>query len=466
MTNDKIIKEGEKFVYVSKDNYYSLDDYKTKLNNNILVWGCSGSGKTRGFVKPNLLQAYGSYIVSDPKGNLYNEFKDYLQEKGYKTYLLDYKNPENSNSYNMFDYVDTEEDMRKIGMMLMESKGIKSEKEPYWSLSASEYITAIIALVKTKMPKEKQNIHTVAEIINTEMIPINSNEEYLKYRLCMNHLSGKYDDFLKIIIDDNKYTIDDERCEYYVEEPIRPVGLKSYFYYLKEEEPDSYAVKMYGQHFAESADSTRQCITMEAKTIVNDYCSKSLEKMVNSSDFKLEDIGKEKTAIFVSASDTDRSLDSLVNIFYTQCMNELCDFADNKCKNSRLPIDVRFILDDFATNCKINDFDKSIAMIRSRGISASILVQNLSQLNTCYEAGAKTICSNCDTWLYYGSNDFETAELMAKQVNMPTDMLFNAPLGQCYIYRRGEKPYKSFIIEYDEFKNSKRSKDKDATYNN
>lgn len=437
---------GEKKVVVAEGYNYSLDDFETKLSNNILVLGSTGCGKTRGFVKPNLLQAYGSYIISDPKGNLYYEFKDYLKKQGYDVYLLDFKKPSRSSHYNPLEYIKTEEDIKKVAKIIIECNEQASSKDPYWAKAGTNYIAAAIALVKMKFPKERQNINEVADIVYKKEVPIFSKEEYFKYYKFRESETGL------MCRDDNEVKIDNEKCIFTVKEPIKPVDIDSYFKYLKEKNP-CIATTFYSQMFSNNNDAstTKECIYMEGAEAVSGFVTKGIRSMLEKNDFDIKDIANKKTAVFVSASDTDRSLDTIVNIFYSQCLNELCDYADNECKNSRLPIDVRFMLDDFATNCKINDFDKSIAMIRSRGISATIMLQDVNQLRVCYGDGAGTIRGNCDTWIYLGGNDVETASLMAMQVNLPFSTVYEMNNENCYVYRRGEKPYKAKKINYDEY---------------
>ena len=435
---------GERKMILAEGCEYSLNDYETKLTNNVLIFGSTGCGKTRGIVKPNLLQAYGSYIVSDPKGNLYYEFKDPLEAQGYKVYLLDFKTPIKSNHFNILEYVKSDDEIKKIAKMIVDCTGQALYANPYWANSAASLIGAVIALVKRHFPIEKQHMGTVSYIIVNRKVPFFSKEDYFSYY--------KYvtDNSVKGYTDDNEVFIDDNKCLFSVKEPILPVDINSYFVYLKSK-GFSLATDLFSQLYEtdDCAKSTKDCIYMEAAQALTSFASESIKEMLSKSDFKIKDIGNEKTAIFVSASDTDRSQDMLVNIFYSQCLNELCDYADNECENNRLPVDVRFILDDFATNCMIANFDKSIAMIRSRGISAMLMVQDINQLKHCYGNGGDTICANCDTWVYLGGNDMNTVDLMARQVNLPYENLYEMGKDECFIYRRGEKAIRAKKIDYD-----------------
>ena len=179
------------------------------------------------------------------------------------------------------------------------------------------------------------------------------------------------------------------------------------------------------------------------------YDSPDLNEMMKADDVDLESIGKKKTALFVVVSDTDRSLDGLVNIFFTQAMNVLCNYADRECEDNQLPVPVRFIMDDFATNCAIVDFQRMIASIRSRGISVMLMIQAEAQLSAMYGHDAKTIIGNCDTYVYLGGNDVETAESIAKRCNVLPEKILYMPVGTNWIFRRGQRPIngKNFVLE-------------------
>lgn len=164
-----------------------------------------------------------------------------------------------------------------------------------------------------------------------------------------------------------------------------------------------------------------------------------MNSMTANDTIDITSIGKEKTAVFVVVSDTDRSLDGLVNMFFTQAMNELCRYADKECDNNELPVNVRFILDDFATNCKINEFPRMIASIRSRGISTMLMIQSESQLMQGYAEDGKTIIANCDTYVYMGGNDVSTAQAVAERMDVPVKKILNMPVGTHWIFRRGEE---------------------------
>lgn len=169
--------------------------------------------------------------------------------------------------------------------------------------------------------------------------------------------------------------------------------------------------------------------------------------MMEENDIDFAAIGQEKTAVFVTVSDTDRSMDSLVNMFFTQTMQALCDYADNACPNNRLPVPVRFILDDFATNCRIEEFPRMISSIRSRGISVMLMIQAESQLRQGYGHDGKTIISNCDTYVYLGGNDVETAQAVSVRCDKSLKQVLYMPVGSCWVFRRGSQPVYTKLLD-------------------
>ena len=171
--------------------------------------------------------------------------------------------------------------------------------------------------------------------------------------------------------------------------------------------------------------------------------------MTASDDMDIPMLGLEKTVIFAVVSDTDRSMDPLANLFFTQAMNQLCRYADKYCKDNQLPVPVRFILDDFATNCKIGEFPRMISSIRSRGISTMLMIQSEAQLTNCYGNDGETIISNCDTYVYLGTNDVKTAQAVAERADVSVQKILHMPVGTNWIFRRGQRPIngKNFNLE-------------------
>ncbi|MCR5100158.1 MAG: type IV secretory system conjugative DNA transfer family protein [Butyrivibrio sp.] len=392
-------------MIIGKGITYSLDDFETHLNNNVLVVGASGTGKTTGIVIPNILQADGSYIISDPKGNLYNKYSEYLSFKGYKVRKLDFTHPRESAHYNFFNYTHSYMDIAKICYMLMDHGERKSKMDPFWEESAILLLRAALGYFYEREIKSEANLKNVLKLLT----------------YCRR---------------------DDEFSSGSTGEKIFESHGKN--------NPGSIAAstfKMANSGPSRTFDST--LITILSKLGIYDI--PEISEMTKDDTIDIEGIGKEKTAVFVIVSDTDRSLDALVNIFFTQAINTLCEYADNKTTDSRLPVPVRFILDDFATNCKIEEFPRIISCIRSRGISTMLMVQAESQLKKGYGDDAETIISNCDTYVYLGGNDIPTSESISVRLDVPVQRILNMPVGKEYVFRRGQEPVEAEILKPGEW---------------
>ena len=223
---------------------------------------------------------------------------------------------------------------------------------------------------------------------------------------------------------------------------------------LEREKPDSYAVRTY-KKFRVAAAKTLKSILISVNARIGLFDVPEINEMLKSDTIDITSIGDRKTALFVVVSDTDRSLDGLVNIFFSQTMNELCHHADKECKDNMLSVPTRFILDDFATNVRINEFPRMIASIRSRGISTMLMIQAESQLTEAYRNDGKTIIGNCDTYVYMGGNDVETAKAVAERCDMPVKKILNMPVGTNWIFRRGQAPINAVNIDLDSYTRSK-----------
>lgn len=397
-------------LVLAKDQYYSLDCYETQLNNNVLVVGSAGCGKTRHIVVPNILQAVGSYIISDPKGNLYKLYGNYLRKKGYTVKKIDFEKPDKSSHYNFFEYIRSEQDIIKLAHMLIFSETKKSSfADPYWDNSAEQLLSAIIALLVESRPKEEQNLACLIK--------------------CLAALQENENQPRKTAID---YMMDE----------------------LERRNKNSFAVKQYRQ-FMVAPIKTKMCTVTTVLSKFGIYSTEEITKMTSKNDIDIASIGKKKTAVFVVVSDHERSMDMLANVFYSQAMSELCDYADHHCKNNKLPVDVRFILDDFATNCVICDFPRMISSIRSRGISTMLMIQAESQLADSYGKNSATIIANCDTYVYMGGNDIDTAYAVARRCDVPVKKILYMPIGTNWIFRRGQYPINAENINHEEFVDEK-----------
>ncbi len=396
----------DNIMVLGKDQTYSLDCHKTRVNNNVLVVGTSGSGKTRGIVIPNLLQATGSYVVTDPKGNLYQTYGGYLRRKGYIVKKLDFTNPAKSARYNFFRYIRNTQDIRKIAHMLIYQNKDTGYKDPFWDEASELLLQAVIAYLWEAWPKESQNLHGLLGLIE------------------MAQVSGDMDD---------EKTPLDEMFEQYQS--------------IKKE---SFAISSYNR-FRVAASRTLRSILITVNAKLGGYDTPELTKMLSEDTVNIPAIGKDMTAIFVVVSDTDRSIDGLVNIFFTQAMNELCSVADRECENSALPRPVRFIMDDFATNCTIAEFPRMISSIRSRNISTMLMIQAESQLTEHFGHDGRTIIGNCDTYVYMGGNDVETARAVSERCNIPMQKVLNMPVGSSWIFRRGQAPVNGEVLDLETY---------------
>lgn len=400
----------ENTMILAQDQYYSMDCYKTKVNNNVLVVGTSGAGKTRSIVIPNILQATGSYVVSDPKGNLYRKYGRYLESKGYKVRKLDFTNPTSSAHYNPFKYIKDRQDIVKIAHMLIYQRKGGGHTDPFWDEASQLLLQSIIAYLLEAARPDERTFHSMMKLLAT----------------CQT--SG---DFC-----DNKTVLD------------------VIFEELDKKDKNSYAVATYNK-FRIAADKTLRSILISTYARLGLFDTPELDKMMKCDDISITSIGKTKTALFVVVSDTDRSMDGLANVFFTQAMNELCRYADQECADSRLPVPVRFILDDFATNCKIAEFPRMIASIRSRGISTMLMIQAESQLTECYGYDGTTIIGNCDTYIYLGGNDVGTARAVAERCDLPLMKILTMPVETNWIFRRGQMPINGRNFNVDDMLKAK-----------
>lgn len=423
MMNPNNIKAvPEDAMILGENQYYSRDCIKTQLNNNVIVVGTSGAGKTRYIVMPNLLQATGSYIVSDPKGNLSKKMGPYLKSKGYEVITIDFIHPEKSLRYNPIGFCRTTSDVRKLAHIIVNEmskmSGSKSV-DPFWDETSEILISACIGYMTetSELNENEKNLTTLAKLIKE------ANRD---------QRGGTASRGRSLL---------DQRMERHKER-------------MRMQNKESWAVERYDEYNT-SPDKTQATINVCALAKMATFDTVETRKMLVANDIDFTSIGKKPTALFVEVSDTDRSMDILVNLFYSQLMNELCMFADDKCKNSCLPVPVQFILDDFATNARIDNFHNMIANIRSRGISAMIMVQSEAQLYAGYDVNAQTIIDNCNTYVYMGGSNPHMAETIAKRANKPAPKILNMPLGMSWIFRRGQEPILCHNFDLEWFEKEK-----------
>ena len=355
---------------------------KYARNKNILVIGGSGSGKTRFFVKPNLMQMHSSYVVTDPKGTVLLECGKLLQRKGgYRIKVLNTINFKKSMKYNPFAYLRSEKDILKlVNTIIANTKG-EGEKssEDFWTKAEKLYYTALIGYIWYEAPDEEKNFTTLLEMINA-----------------------------------SEAREDDEDFQ-------NPVDLM--FERLEEKDPEHFAVKQY-KKYKLAAGKTAKSILISCGARLAPFDIKELRDLMETDEMELDTIGDRKTALFVIISDTDDTFNFVVSILYTQLFNLLCDKADDKY-GGRLPVHVRCLLDEFANIGQIPKFEKLIATIRSREISASIILQSQSQLKAIYKDNADTIVGNCDTTLFLGGKEKTTLKEISEILGKETIDSFN-----------------------------------------
>ncbi len=348
---------------------------KYARNKNILVIGGSGSGKTRFFCKPSLLQGHSSYVCTDPKGTLLPEIGSFLERQKYRIKCLNLINFKKSMRYNPLAYIRSEKDILKlVNALIMNTKGEGDKSgEDFWVKAERLYYSALIGYIWYEAPEEEKNFITLLDLINAS--------------------EAREDD----------------------EEYQSPVDLL--FAQLEEKDPDHFAVKQY-RKFKMAAGKTLKSILISCGARLAPFDIKELRDLMETDELELDTLGDSKSALFVIISDTDSTFNFVAALMYSQLFNLLCDKADD-FYGGRLPVHVRLILDEFANIGQIPNFDKLIATIRSREISASIILQSQSQLKAIYKDNADTIVGNCDSTFFLGGKEKSTlkeiSELLGKE---------------------------------------------------
>ena len=369
--------------------YSITQDPSMPQNTNLLVIGASGSRKTRSIISPTILEAKGSYIISDPKGSLYKRYGNYLRGKGMDVFVVDFTHPEKSSHYNPFFFIRTELDILKVAQAIIGKA--ESEIEPFWDHLALILLSSLIAYIVETRSVEDQNFKTLFTLLQD----------------CIPNLSGKS-------------------------------NLDDYMEKLGKRNPESFAYKQY-KKVKVCPQKTFSCVIATVEAKIGQFDCGDLHMMMDKNETDFMYLGQNPAAIFTIISDTDRSLDKLASIFFTQAFQELTRYADNYCINESLPMPVRFILDDFATNLKIDNFPSIISSVRSRNISIMLAIQSEGQLKAIYGEDGQTIISNCDTVAYLGCNDIESAQHAAIKADKPVKQMLNLSPGYGWVFRRGEE---------------------------
>ena len=374
---DKKYKQSPKFnnKLMTQNVCIGLNAKKHRRNLNTLVCGGSGAGKTRFFCKPNLMQCNTSFVILDPKGEILRDTGNLLKEKGYEIKVLDLITMERSHCYNPFVYLNNDNDVQKLVTNLFKSTTPKGSQtnDPFWDTSASMLLSALIFYLHYEAPEDEQNFAMVMEMLRAA-------------------------------------SIEDE------EDP-RPSPLDELFSELELSNPEHIALKYYRSYHSGSAKTLKSIqITLAAR--LEKFNLESLASLTLTDEMELPSLGEKKVALFALIPDNDTSFNFLVSILYTQLFQQLFYAADHIHKGS-LPVPVHFLMDEFANVSLPDDFDKILSVMRSRGVSVSIILQNLAQLKALFEKQWESIVGNCDEFLYLGGNEQSThkyvSELLGKE---------------------------------------------------
>lgn len=354
-------KEG---IILAEDNYLPLN----KMGNvNVLIVGGSGAGKSSAYSIPNAFQCLGSYVFTDPKGELYDTTAGYLKSKGYEIKVLNLVHPQYSDGYNPLMHINSDIDVDVIANTII--RGQKTEggsSEPFWDDSAEMLLKALIFYLIATRPEEEQNLTSCAELVRAA----NTN------------------------------------------------GGSNLLTELMSDLPAEHPARRYYKSIEIAPEKTYSSILSTLQSKLGKFDSKEIAALTSTNTIDFSEIGQKKTAVYVISSDTHAAYDFLLTIFFAQMIQQLYDFADNN--GGKLPIQTFFILDEFANIGKIPDFDKKISTSRSRKISFSVILQNLDQLEGVYEKTHETIVGNCDTHLFLGSNSQKTVEYFSKALGEKT----------------------------------------------
>ncbi len=410
----------------------------THLNNNDLIIGTAGAGKTGGYVVPNLARLKHSMVVVDTKGQLFRDHAERMRRHGFRVECIDFVHPERTlTSYNPMDYINRfceeeqiktevgtvtemkwlyrEEDLMSIAKILVPDD--VDSRETFWPEGARNVIVALMAYTLEVLPREEQHMGSVCRLFDEMTDEIAHNTTNRSW-----------------------------------------MGV-SFFVEQEALDSDSFAARMYHKFRVNFA--AEKCWSSIAQFVANALAPFEYRGNANlfnrSSSMLFPEIGREKTVLFVNVSDTDRAMDHLVNLFYTQLFKSLCAEADER-QGGRLAVPVRIILDDFASNVCIPDFDKIISNIRSREIYATVILQSISQLDGMYKPGqARTIINNCDHMLYLGGQDVDTANFFATKAGRVPETILKLPLDEAWFFERGsdgrqvrkETPYAAKYLQED-----------------
>lgn len=374
----------EKNVILSESEMLTMNSRpsnpKYARNKNVLVIGGSGSGKTRFFIKPNLLQMHSSYVVTDPKGLLLPETGMALYKNGYRIKVFNTINFAKSQHYNPFQYIRSEKDILKmVNVLMMNTKGEGKSSDPFWDKAETMLYTALIGYIHYEAPKEEQNFKMLLEMINA--MEVREDDEDFK-------------NAIDLIFED-----------------------------LEKEKPDHFAVRQY-KKYKLAAGKTAKSILVSCGARLSPFDIAELREITAYDDLELDTLGDEKTALFLIMSDTESTFSFLISMIYTQLFNLLCEKADDEY-GGRLPVHVRCLIDECANCGTIPNLERIVATIRSREISACLVLQAKSQLKALYKEQCETIIGNMDAQIFLGGSETETLKDLSAVLGKETIDYYN-----------------------------------------
>ncbi|MGN1299505.1 MAG: VirD4-like conjugal transfer protein, CD1115 family [Candidatus Scatovivens sp.] len=399
------------------------------------MYGGSGAGKSASYVIPNALQLLGSYVFTDPKGELYDKTAGFFKEKGYNVKVFNLVNPENSDGYNPLNHITSEIDVDVIANTIVRGQNSgEGKQDPFWDDMSEFVLKALIYFLKADRPPEEQNLASCSELLRA----------------------------------------------------ASTTGSEGVLANLIHQLPFDHPARMYFKNVEDLPEKTLGSVYGTLQSKLGKFDSKEIAEVTSTDTIDFEEIGSQKTAVYVISSDTHTAYDFLLTIFFSQMIQQLYDYADKA--GGELPVPTYFILDEFANIGRIPDFDKKISTSRSRKISFSVILQNLDQLEAVYEKSHETIIGNCDTHLFLGSNSQKTVEYFSKALGektitrdsisvnkdredwkqgksesdqimaralMTPDELRRMDVDECIIYEKGLKPIKAnkyYYFKYPEGK--------------
>lgn len=372
------IHKGTKNMILSQDVVLSMNTRKTMRNNNILVIGGSGTGKSRFMIKPNMLQANSSFIITDPSGELLESMGTFLEEKGYEVRVFNLSQMEHSNCYNPFHYIRNQEGVLSMINALIKNTTPKgaSSNDPFWEKAETALLQAICFFLVAECNPDEQNFSSVMKLLR-----------------CVDAGEGSEDraSVLDILMDE-----------------------------LREKDPEHIALRSYAVFKSAGGGKTAQSILISCQTRLQMFNLHAISNLTNTDNIDLKSVGDRPTALFCVTKVEDTTFNFLVALLYTQLFETLYDHARNECPGLRLPIHVRFLLDEFANIGTIPEFNEKLATMRKHEISCTIVIQALSQLKTMYKDDWEVIVGNCDTLLFLGGSDATTLDYISKKLGKET----------------------------------------------